>query len=197
MASVSTSPWASPIEEQQTISAEAAKLGYTSIWTPEGISEDSFQLCAMRWAATTGRRPRWRDHRHRRVACSGAHAFRFRDQRRHPEQDDGGKFILGIGSGGAYTADYRRQWGVKEASSMQLMRDYVTTVRALVRGETVTYQAKDFSYNGVNLAIQPPPMTPIYLAALGPEMLSWRAKRRTAFPSTGARPTWSPGAARW
>ena len=29
-------------------SQEAARLGYTSIWTPEGTGQDSFQLCAQR-----------------------------------------------------------------------------------------------------------------------------------------------------
>jgi alkanesulfonate monooxygenase SsuD/methylene tetrahydromethanopterin reductase-like flavin-dependent oxidoreductase (luciferase family) len=51
------------------------------------------------------------------------------------------------------------------------MRDYVTTIRALVDGETVTYACKSFNYQGVSLAIKPAPRTPIYLAALGPEML--------------------------
>jgi alkanesulfonate monooxygenase SsuD/methylene tetrahydromethanopterin reductase-like flavin-dependent oxidoreductase (luciferase family) len=158
-------------EEQAQVSAESAALGYTSIWTPEGISEDSFQLCLSRWAAT------------RDVVAGGLTTgiavspvaqrtpMGFAMSAGTVSAITGGKFILGIGSGGAYTGDYRRQWGVKEPSSMQLMRDYVTTIRALVRGEKVTYESRQFSYQGVGLAIQPPPMTPIYLAALGPEML--------------------------
>lgn len=158
-------------DEQAQVSAEAARLGYTSIWTPEGNGEDSFQLCAMRWAATkdvveggltTG------------IAVSPV-ALRtpvgFAMSAGTVSKQTGGKFILGIGSGGAYTGEYRRQWGVKEASSMQLMRDYVTTIRALVRGETVTCESSSFNYKGVNLGIQPAPQTPVYLAALGPEML--------------------------
>jgi alkanesulfonate monooxygenase SsuD/methylene tetrahydromethanopterin reductase-like flavin-dependent oxidoreductase (luciferase family) len=158
-------------EEQQTISAESAKLGYTSIWTPEGISEDSFQLCAMRWAATKDVVPGGVTTGIAVSPVAARTPFGFATSAGTVSKMTGGKFILGIGSGGAYTADYRRQWGVRETSSMQLMRDYVTTVRALVRGETVTYTAKDFAYTNVNLAIQPVPNTPVYLAALGPEML--------------------------
>jgi alkanesulfonate monooxygenase SsuD/methylene tetrahydromethanopterin reductase-like flavin-dependent oxidoreductase (luciferase family) len=158
-------------EEQAQISAEAARLGYTSIWTPEGNGEDSFQLCAMRWAATKDIVPGGLTTG---IAVSPA-AVRtpmgFAMSAGTVSKTTGGRFILGIGSGGAYMADYRRQWGVTEASSLQLMRDYVTTIRALVRGESVSYESKSFSYNGVSLGIQPPPQTPVYLAALGPEML--------------------------
>ena len=41
------------LEEQETLSREAAMLGYTSIWTPDGIGNDAFQLCALRWKATS------------------------------------------------------------------------------------------------------------------------------------------------
>jgi alkanesulfonate monooxygenase SsuD/methylene tetrahydromethanopterin reductase-like flavin-dependent oxidoreductase (luciferase family) len=51
------------------------------------------------------------------------------------------------------------------------MRDYLTTVRRLVAGEEVTYQGEVVSLQGVKLAISPPPRTPVYLGALGPEML--------------------------
>ena len=30
--------------DQATVSQEAARLGYTSIWTPESTGQDSFQL---------------------------------------------------------------------------------------------------------------------------------------------------------
>ncbi|HLG10291.1 MAG TPA: hypothetical protein VI876_00920, partial [Dehalococcoidia bacterium] len=39
-------------DEQAALSAEAARLGYKQVWTPEGSGEDSFQLCQLRWAAT-------------------------------------------------------------------------------------------------------------------------------------------------
>ena len=43
--------------EQEGLSLEAARTGYTSLWTPEGIGQDAFQLCALRWAATRQESP--------------------------------------------------------------------------------------------------------------------------------------------
>ena len=39
-------------DEQAELSREAARLGYTSIWTPEGTGIDAFHLCSQRWAAS-------------------------------------------------------------------------------------------------------------------------------------------------
>src|SRR2546425_7920682 len=38
--------------DQAALSQEAARLGYTSIWTPESTGQDAFQLCSQRWAAS-------------------------------------------------------------------------------------------------------------------------------------------------
>jgi alkanesulfonate monooxygenase SsuD/methylene tetrahydromethanopterin reductase-like flavin-dependent oxidoreductase (luciferase family) len=158
-------------DEQAQISAESARLGYTSIWTPEGMGEDSFQLCYSRWAATKDIVPGGVTTGIAVSPVAQRTPMGFAMSAGTVSAQTGGKFILGIGAGGAYMPEYRRTWGVKEPSSMQLMRDYVTTIRALVRGEKVTYESRQFSYNGVSLAINPTPNTPIYLAALGPEML--------------------------
>src|SRR5690606_27581169 len=52
-----------------------------------------------------------------------------------------------------------------------LMRDYLTVIRALVRGETVDYTGPSVELHGAKLAITPPPQTPVFLAALGPALL--------------------------
>jgi alkanesulfonate monooxygenase SsuD/methylene tetrahydromethanopterin reductase-like flavin-dependent oxidoreductase (luciferase family) len=55
-------------------------------------------------------------------------------------------------------------------SSISLMRDYVTTIRALVHGETVDYTGPSVELHGAKLNIDPPPRTPVFLGALGPNM---------------------------
>jgi alkanesulfonate monooxygenase SsuD/methylene tetrahydromethanopterin reductase-like flavin-dependent oxidoreductase (luciferase family) len=156
--------------EQGELSAEAARLGYTQVWTPEGAGEDSFQLCAMRWAATRdaipggvttgiGVSP---------VALRTPMGFAMSAGTLSKMTD--GRFILGVGSGQADVPNYRRTWDMRGASALGLMRDYVTTIRALVRGETVDYEGPSITYHGAKLGIDPPPRTPVYLAALGPNM---------------------------
>lgn len=158
-------------EEQAQLSREAAELGYTQIWTPEGAGEDSFQLCALRWNAT------------REVVPGGIGtgigvspvAMRtpmgFAMSAGTLSKMSGGRFILGIGSGQADVPGYRRNWGLRGSSTLGLMRDYLAVIRALVRGETVDYAGPSIELHGARLGIGPPPQTPVYLAALGPEML--------------------------
>ena len=152
-------------------SQEAAQLGYTSIWTPEGTGQDSFQLCAQRWAAsrevvpeglTTG------------IAVSPV-MYRtpvaFAMSGGTLSQLTGGRFLMGIGSGGAYRPRSRQALGLRRLSALSMMRDYLTTVRGLVAGEEADYQGEVVTLRGIKLDISPAPRTPVYLGALGPEML--------------------------
>src|SRR6266567_3430092 len=114
--------------EQSAVAAEAARLGYTSLWTPDGT--DPFSLCA-RWHAasslTTGVSVLPRDERwslERIVAGTRETRERTNDH-----------FVLGVGAG-----------SVRE-KPIQLMRETIGALRAAL------------------------PAAPVYLAALGPQML--------------------------
>jgi alkanesulfonate monooxygenase SsuD/methylene tetrahydromethanopterin reductase-like flavin-dependent oxidoreductase (luciferase family) len=157
--------------EQAELSQEAARLGYSSIWTPEGPGYDAFQVCAQRWAASrqvvpeglaTGiavspvmyRTPT-------ALAMSGGTVSSLTD----------GKFFMGIGSGGAHRPDARRSLGLPRLSATSMMRDYLSVLRPLLAGEEVDYEGPVATLKGGQLAIDPPPRTPVYLGALGPKML--------------------------
>jgi alkanesulfonate monooxygenase SsuD/methylene tetrahydromethanopterin reductase-like flavin-dependent oxidoreductase (luciferase family) len=157
--------------QQREVSQEAARLGYTSIWTPEGNGQDSFHLCVQRWQATT------------EVVAKGLTTgiavspvmyrtpLSFAMEGGTVSDITGGKFIMGIGSGGAYRPAARAQLGVGRMSALALMRDYVTVVRGLVNGERVTHEGETTTLKGMRLAMRPAPETPVYLGALGPRML--------------------------
>lgn len=159
------------LDEQAQLSEEAARLGYTSIWTPEGTGQDSFQLCGHRWEAS------------RKVAPEGLATgiavspvmyrtpMAFAMSGGTLSLRTGGKFFMGIGTGSAYRPRSRRALGLKKFSALALMRDYLTTIRQLVAGESVDYEGEVVTLQGASLAIDPAPNTPVYLGALGPEML--------------------------
>ncbi len=157
-------------EDQAQLSRESAKLGYSSIWTNDTGGEDAFQICALRWEASREVVP---DGLWTGIAVSAVgprSPLGFAISGGTVSKRTGGRFILGIGTGAAYTPQYRRTYGIRQSSSLQLMRDYVSAIRGLVRGETVTVESKSFIYRGVRLGLDPPPRTPVYLGALGPEM---------------------------
>ena len=96
------------LEQQFELSRESARLGFQSIWTPEGTGEDSYHMCLMRWAATcdvieggieTGiavSPVMWRSPM--AFAMTGGTVSKMTN----------GKFIMGIGAGGAYRPDVRK-----------------------------------------------------------------------------------------
>jgi alkanesulfonate monooxygenase SsuD/methylene tetrahydromethanopterin reductase-like flavin-dependent oxidoreductase (luciferase family) len=81
-----------------------------------------------------------------------------------------GRFTLGIGTGG-YGPRYWESIGLPDRP-IAIMRDWVTAQRKLVAGEQVTSDGPAFRLHGASLGLQDPPPTPVFLAALGPQMLA-------------------------
>ena len=158
-------------DQQREVSQEAAKLGYTSIWTPEGNGQDSFHLCVQRWQATTDVVP---EGLTTGIAVSPVMyrtPLSFAMEGGTVSEITGGKFIMGIGSGGAYRPQARAALGVGRMSALALMRDYLSVIRPLVHGERVDYEGETTTLKGMRLGMRPAPETPVYLGALGPKML--------------------------
>jgi alkanesulfonate monooxygenase SsuD/methylene tetrahydromethanopterin reductase-like flavin-dependent oxidoreductase (luciferase family) len=157
--------------DQANLAQEAARLGYTNIWTPEGAGQDSFQLCSHRWAASCQVTPEGLTTGIGVSPVLYRTPIAFAMSGGTVSQLTGGRFIMGIGAGGAYRPGTRQSLGLPRFSTLALMRDYLVTVRGLVAGEEVNYSGEVVTLRGVKLAITPPPHTPVYLGALGPEML--------------------------
>ncbi len=79
-----------------------------------------------------------------------------------------GRVRVGVGHG---VQDWMRQAGASAASPMTLLREYLTCLSALLRGETVTYKGRYVSLSDVHLDWLPAADIPLLAAATGPRTL--------------------------
>ena len=151
------------------LAREAVKLGFESMWTPAGGVPDAFHICAG-WSQASAEEtagglvtgisvvPAARLWPVPALAMQAATVGII----------SGGRFVLGIGTGG-YGDGFWRSVNMPN-KPIAVMRDYLICLRRLLSGETVTYQGQAVSLNGVSIG-SGMPTVPVYLAALGPQML--------------------------
>jgi alkanesulfonate monooxygenase SsuD/methylene tetrahydromethanopterin reductase-like flavin-dependent oxidoreductase (luciferase family) len=97
-----------------------------------------------------------------------------------------GRVRIGVGHG---VQDWMRQIGVKVASPMTYLREYLVCLSALLRGETVTYAGRYVSLTDVCLEWPPTPKTELLAAATGPRTLELSGELATGtIISSGASP---------
>jgi alkanesulfonate monooxygenase SsuD/methylene tetrahydromethanopterin reductase-like flavin-dependent oxidoreductase (luciferase family) len=163
-----------PFDELRAAGREAARLGFDSLWTPAGGVPDSFHICAA-----------WLQDTPLRAGISVVPAARMwtplglGTQAATVAQLSGGRFVLGIGTGG-YGPGFWASVGLPNRP-IAVMREYVTAVRGLLAGDEVTVGeiiSGDRTGAGVpgwphteSLGVADLPAAPVYLAALGPQML--------------------------
>ncbi len=157
--------------DQEDLSLDAARMGYTSLWTPESLGQDAFQLCTVRWAATRQERTEGLTTGISVAPVMYRSPLALAMSGGTLSERTGGRFIMGIGSGSVSRPSSRQAIGMGRVSALAMMRDYLITVKGLVNGEQVNYQGDVVTLRGMKLAIDPPPRTPVYLGALGPEMV--------------------------
>ena len=157
--------------EQREVVREAAALGYASAWTPAGgTARDAFQICAQ-WSSAGAEAPS--DGLATGISVVPAPVWSvpaLAATAGTVGELTGGRFILGIGTGGIYSEEFRRSFGLPAYPPVAMMRDYLVTLRRLLAGETVDYEGPVVTLRGIQLAFRPP-RVPVYLGALGPQML--------------------------
>ncbi len=79
-----------------------------------------------------------------------------------------GRFTLGIGL--SHQVVIEKMFGLSYERRVSHMREYLSVLKPLLRGEAVKYRGEEYQ---VNLSLKPPGATPvpIVMAALGPKML--------------------------
>jgi alkanesulfonate monooxygenase SsuD/methylene tetrahydromethanopterin reductase-like flavin-dependent oxidoreductase (luciferase family) len=156
--------------QHREIIREAVRLGYASAWTPAGVGVDAFQVCGQWWQASTDVIPEGIATGISVVPVPIWSAPALATAAGTLGELTGGRFILGIGSGSIHSEGYRRSLGLGDVSPIRLMRDFLVALRGLLAGERVTHEGAAVTLRGVGLGRTPPPV-PLYLGALGPQML--------------------------
>ena len=152
-------------QDYQELGAQAERNGFESVWIPEGGGRDSLTSLATLAVKTetvmlgTGILPIFaRTPTNTAMGAAGMAAV------------SGGRFILGLGVGHRPTVESRD--GIPFKQPMTRLRETIQIVRALLSGEQVDFPGKQFKISGASLgAAAPKSKVPIYIAALGPEML--------------------------
>jgi alkanesulfonate monooxygenase SsuD/methylene tetrahydromethanopterin reductase-like flavin-dependent oxidoreductase (luciferase family) len=161
-----------PFDELKAAARQAKQLGFESLWTPAFGLPDAFHVCAA-WSQETSLRTG--------IAVVPAAQMwtplALAAQTATLAQLSGGRFVLGLGTGG-YGPGFWASVG-QPNRPIAVMREYVTEVRDLLAGQQVT-AGKVISADSAgtlgwphsaSLAVRDLPSAPVYLAALGPQML--------------------------
>jgi len=163
-----------PFGELRAAAREAERLGFESLWTPAGGVPDSFHVCGA-----------WLQDTSLRAGISVVPAARMwtplglAAQAATLAQLSSGRFVLGLGTGG-YGPGFWASVGLPDRP-IAVMREYATQVRGLLAGDWVTAGeviSRADSGPGApgwprsaSLGLAGPETAPVYLAALGPQML--------------------------
>ena len=143
----------------------AERRGYEMVWVPEGGGRDSLTQLAFLAPQTenvklaTGILPIY--YRTPMLTAMSAAGLGTLSQ---------GRFVLGLGVG--HRPSVEGTHGIRFQRPMARMRETITLVRRLLDGEQVAHSGRVFNVGSASLGTAVPEQrVPIYVAALGPQML--------------------------
>jgi alkanesulfonate monooxygenase SsuD/methylene tetrahydromethanopterin reductase-like flavin-dependent oxidoreductase (luciferase family) len=161
------------------VAGEAQRLGFESVWSPYVGVPDAFHVCVA-WSQLTGLRTGISVVPAALMWTPPALAM----QAATVAQLSGGRFVLGLGTGGVGPGFWAAA-GLPDRP-VAVMRRYATSVKALLAGETVSSDGLTLGPRSTALRASGLPQVPVYLAALGPQML-----RLTGEVADGALLNWA------
>ena len=151
--------------ELRAMARVAEGLGFEGLWTPAGGVPDAFHVCAA-----------WSDDTSLRTGIAVVPAARMwmplslAAQAATVAMRSSGRFVLGLGTGGSGPAFWESR-GLRNRPIAH-MREYVGAIQLLLAGETVTSDAPLVRLRQASLGLSEPVVAPVYLAALGDQMLA-------------------------
>lgn len=158
-----------PAQALVEAAALADRLGYDSVWVPEGRGRELGALLGAMAGATrhvglaTGILPFYS----RPPALVAMMAATLADL-------SGGRFVLGIGAG--HPAIVEDGYGVPYRAPLRAAREFIAIVRRALAGERIAWDGRVFQVASFRLEAPPRHPVPVYLAALGPAMLRLAAE---------------------
>jgi 5,10-methylenetetrahydromethanopterin reductase len=153
-----------PVGTMVEFAALAERLGYDSVWVPEGRGRELLAALGAMGQATsrirlaTGILPLYS----RPPALAAMAAATLADL-------TAGRFVLGIGTG--HPAIIEEGYGLPYRQPLVAAREFILIVRRVLNGERVGMHGQVFRVDAFQLESRPQHRVPIYLAALGPRML--------------------------
>src|SRR5487761_1906982 len=155
--------------ELEVVGREAAGLGFESMWTPATGVPDSFHICGQ-WGEASAEETGSPIRTGISVvpAPRSWHPVSLAVQAATVSLRTNGTFVLGIGTGGAGPEHFAAAGFPNRP--IAVMRDYLHVLRGLLHGETVNYEGPALNIKNTSIGADFAPV-PVYLAALGPQML--------------------------
>lgn len=154
-----------PLTRQADVCRELEDLGYTDLWTAEGMGTDGFTPLGVAAAAT----------REAHLGIAIASAFTrgpalLAQTAATLAATAPGRFTLGLGSSSNVLVE---QWNaIPFERPYSRTRDLVRFLRAALSGERVEEQYDTFAVRGVRVGVDVPTPPPILVAALRSRMLT-------------------------
>ena len=181
-----TGPQFSP-EDLLKLATLAEEHRYETLWLPEGSGDAVMHLTALANGTRhirlgTGILPVF--HRTPTLTAMSAGGL---------DAVSGGRFVLGLGVG--HRKPVEEAQGIPFRRPLTRLRETVEIVRRLLRGERVTYKGRIFNLTDSSLGFSLLRHdVPIYLAALGPQMIELAGEIADGVLMTWASPTYLPRA---
>jgi alkanesulfonate monooxygenase SsuD/methylene tetrahydromethanopterin reductase-like flavin-dependent oxidoreductase (luciferase family) len=158
-------------DQYRELARHSARLGYESVWTNAGIDRDAMHICAQWSVASADVVPGGLGTGISVIPVGYWSAPALASCAATVGEISGGKLVLGIGSGAIHNPAFRRTLNLPDhLRPIGTMRDYLTTVRGLLAGDTVEYEGSAVTLHGVSIGFMPP-RVPVVLGSLGPNML--------------------------
>ncbi|NJN51117.1 MAG: LLM class F420-dependent oxidoreductase [Gammaproteobacteria bacterium] len=152
------------IDDLVALGKRAESLGFASVWMANIFSFDAITALTL-----IGRDTKKIQLGTAVVPTYPRHPTALAQQALTAASATGNRFNLGIGL--SHQVVIENMLGFSYAKPARHMREYLSVLGPLLRGETVNFDGDEFHVHGVTLAVPGARKVPIIVAALGPAML--------------------------